>query len=164
LTNDATGLQEISSLDELIEAYVRELSNTLSRSHTLQELEAVLEELSGLIHSFKHRHELVAKLLDSSTTKRSRSQILQTLDAMRIKVDKNGEELALLHAKSQQLLERSELLIAKAQRQIDKEAHKHSGYAVEACGLCAGVGKRLNAPCPACKGRGSVLVQQDMSR
>ena len=35
-----------------------------------------------------------------------------------------------------------------------------SNYQPELCGLCQGNGTHPNHPCPACNGRGAVLVQQ----
>src|SRR5215216_1857217 len=159
--NDESPVSEDTiGLDDLVEAHVRSLANKLSLPHTLQEIEAEVVALNDLIHAFKHKDELLEKLLDSATTEGERGQIQQTLKAMRMKVTNNGAELERLHDKSHQLLERSIYLIAKAQRQINKEAHKHSGYAIELCGLCKGLGGSTDNPCRPCKGRGTVLVHQ----
>jgi hypothetical protein len=147
-------------LAELVETRVRSLANKLSLPHTLQEIEAEVVALNDLIHAFKHKDELLEKLLDGATAEGERGQIRQTLEAMNMKVTANGEELERLHDKSHQLLERSIYLIAKAQRQINKEAHKHSGYALELCRLCKGIGGSTHNPCRPCKGRGTVLVHQ----
>jgi ABC-type transporter Mla subunit MlaD len=160
--DDATRVsQDTSSLDELVETHIRSLANKLSLPHTLQEIEAEVAMLNDLIHAFKHKDELLEKLLDASTAQSTRSQIRESLEALNIKVAKDGTDLALLHAKSHQLLERSIYLITKAQHQINQEAHKYSGYALEACGHCKGPNNHWDTSCPICKGRGTVLVRQD---
>jgi rubrerythrin len=159
--DDAPSVSEdASSLDDLVESHVRRLANKLSLPHTPQEIEAEVTALNDLIHSFKHKDELLEKLLDSTATAHQRRQIRETLKAMYVMETYNGEELEQLHAKSHQLLERSIYLIAKAQRQINKEAHKYSGYSLELCGLCKGLGGSTNKPCRPCKGSGTVLVNQ----
>ena len=50
------------------------------------------------------------------------------------------------------------MLIAKAQRQMNKEAHRGSGYALAECGLCKGLGSGVEDSCLSCKGKGVVLV------
>src|SRR5215212_3445935 len=158
--NDARVSEDINSLDDLVETHVRSLANKLSLPHTLQEIETEVTALNDLIHAFKHKDELLEKLLDSATTEGEGDRIRQTLKAMHIRVAVNQEELERLHDKSHQLLERSVYLIAKAQRQINKEAHRHSGYALELCGLCKGLGGSTDKLCQPCKGRGTVLVHQ----
>src|SRR5215216_4441203 len=159
--NDESPVSEDTiGLDDLVEAHVRSLANKLSLPHTLQEIEAEVAALNDLIHSFKHKDELLEKLLDAATAEGERGRIRQTLKAMHMKVTADGAELKRTHDKSHQLLERSIFLVAKAQRQINKEAHKHSGYSLELCGLCKGLGGSTGRLCRSCKGRGTVLVNQ----
>jgi hypothetical protein len=160
--DDATRVSQATrSLDELVETYIRSLADKLSLPHTLQEIEAEVAVLNDLIHAFKHKDELLEKLLDASTAQSTRIQIRESLEALNIEVAKDGADLALQHAKSHQLLERSIYLITKAQQQINQEAHKYTGYALQACGYCKGLNNRWDTSCPICKGRGTVLVKQD---
>lgn len=159
--NDPADVSEaISGLDDLIEAHIRSLANKLSLPHTLKEIEAEVTALNDLVHAFKYKDELLEKLLDSATIEDNRRKIRETLKAVGMDLTNNRRELERLHDKSRQLLERSVYLIAKAQRQINKEAHKYSGYSLELCGLCKGLGGATNKPCQPCKGRGTVLVGQ----
>jgi hypothetical protein len=160
----ATGpleLEETHSLDELIDNHLQVLFVKLSRPHTLDEIQADVATLNGLIHSFKRRDELLEKLIDSATSEEKRRQIRDTLKANHMKVEEQGLKLEQLHAKSHQLLERSMLLIMKAQWQIQKEAHKNSGYKLETCNNCEGTGcVARRGRCPQCKGTGNVLSHQ----
>jgi hypothetical protein len=153
-------LECASSLDELVETHLQALLNRLAKPHTLHELQVDLASLNGLIDSFRRRDELLEKLIDSATPEQKRRQILETLRANRMKVEDDGSALEQLHAKSHQLLERSRLLIMKAQRLIQKEAHNNSGYRLETCNNCKGTGRNPNARCLSCKGTGTVLKQQ----
>src|ERR1044072_5203586 len=149
-----------NSLDELIEHHLQVLLEKLARPHSLNDIEADLVTLNDLIYSFKRRDELLEKLIDKTTPERKRREILTTLNANRMKVAEDKSELEQLHAKSHQLLERSMLLIMKAQWQIQKEAHKSSGYKLESCNNCEGAGRNDKGRCPVCKGTGSVLKHQ----
>src|SRR4051812_24559226 len=114
-------LEDLSSLDALIEHHLQILLEKLARPHTLMDMEADLANLNDLIYSFKRKDELLEKLIDRTTPEQKRRQIVATLKANHIKIVENGLELEQLHAKSHQLLERSMLLIMKAQWQIQKE-------------------------------------------
>jgi hypothetical protein len=148
------------SLDDLIENHLKSLFDKLSRPHSLDDIESELATLNDLIYTFKRKDELLEKLIDSTTPEENRCQIRKTLEANRIKVAKNQFELEQLHAKSHQLLERSLLLIMKAQWQIQKEAHKSSGYKLETCDYCEGTGHCVSGRCPLCKGIGTILRPQ----
>ena len=148
------------SLDELIEHHLQVLLEKLARPHTLNDIEADLTTLNDLIYSFKRKDDLLEKLIDSATPEQKRRQILATLKANQIKVAENELELEQLHAKSHQLLERSMLLIMKAQWQIQNEAHKNSGYKLDNCNDCEGTGHNDKGRCPVCKGTGNVLKHQ----
>ncbi|HKP87788.1 MAG TPA: hypothetical protein VJZ26_16930 [Blastocatellia bacterium] len=150
---------DMDGLDELIDSHVRNLANKLSRSHTIEEIEGELTTLNDLIYSYKRKDELLEKLLDETTSGEKRKQILQSLKAQRMRVAEDKIGLEQLHAKSHQLLERSILLVAKAQQLIDREAHKHMGYVLQTCGLCKGSRSNAGKPCPACKGAGTTLVR-----
>jgi DnaJ-class molecular chaperone len=63
-------------------------------------------------------------------------------------------------ARSHALLDRSARLIATIQRQIDKDTHKHNGYALEMCGFCNGLGRASERACQVCYGKRTVLVYQ----
>jgi len=153
-------LKDPSALDELIEHHLQILLEKLARPHTLNDIETDLATLNDLIYSFKRKDDLLEKLIDSATPEQKRHQILATLKANRIKVAENNLELEQLHAKSHQLLERSMLLIMKAQWQIQNEAHKNSGYKLENCNGCDGAGHNDKGRCPVCKGTGNVLKHQ----
>jgi excinuclease UvrABC ATPase subunit len=153
-------LEETRSLDELIEKHLQVLFNKLARPHTLDDIEADLVTLNDLIHSYKRKDKLLEKLIDDTTPEEKRRQIRETLIANRIKVADNRSELEQLHAKSHQLLERSMLLIMKAQWQIHKEAHKNSGYELETCNTCEGTGRDVKGHCLLCKGTGNVLSRK----
>ena len=148
------------SLDELIEHHLQALINKLASPHSLREIGTDLATLNGLIYSFKLRDELLEKLIDNTTPEEKRRQIRETLKANRIKVAENILELEQLHAKTHQLLERSMLLIMKAQWQIQKEAHNDSGYKLETCDKCEGTGCNVcGGRCPSCAGAGTILKQ-----
>ncbi len=153
-------LENPSSLDELIEHYLQVLLEKLARPHSLNDIETDLANLNDLIYSFKRKDELLEKLIDKTTPEQKRQQILATLKANSIKIADNRLELEQLHAKSHQLMERSMLLIMKAQWQIQKEAHKNSGYKLENCHDCEGAGRNDKGRCPACQGTGNVLKHQ----
>ena len=147
-------------LDELLEAHVRNLSEKFSRPYAIEEVEEELSALNDLVYTYKRRDELLEKLLDTSTAEEKRKQIRAALQAQRVKVAENRAELQRVHARSHELLQRSALLVIKVQSQISKLAHKYTGYAVEPCGLCKGLGGGREEPCVACNGKGSVLVHQ----
>jgi hypothetical protein len=151
-------------LDELLETQVRTLAETLCRPHTIEEIEVELGALNDLVYTYKRRDELLEKLLDTTTAEEKRGQILEALRAQRMQVARNRADLERLHLRSHELLQRSLGLVIKAQGEIDKKAHKHTGYSLEPCGLCNGIGGSIGAPCVACSGKGSVLVRQPALR
>ena len=159
----ATGplqLEETHTLDEMIEDHLKVLLNKLAKPHNLSDIQEDLANLNGLIDSFKRRDELLEKLIDNTTSEEKRRQIRETLKANRMRVAENGLELEQLHAKSHQLLERSMLLIMKAQWQIHNEAHKNSGYKLETCPNCEGTGRDMRGRCSECNGSGTKLRHQ----
>jgi hypothetical protein len=147
------------SLDALVEKYTHNLFEVLSRSHTLTEMMGEVKALSELIDSYRQRDEMLEKLLDDGGSQEQRSQILRTLQAQDLSVGKNKEELTQLYEHSHNLIERSVSLLARAQLEINRSAHQHTGYALEICGYCKGI-VRANGSCPGCKGQGSVLARQ----
>jgi excinuclease UvrABC ATPase subunit len=158
----ATGTLELEcarSPDELIEHHLQVLFDKLSGPHTLNEIQANLATLNDLIYSFKRKDELLEKLIDNTTPEEKRHQIRETLKTNGMEVADDRLELEQLHAKSHQLLERSMLLIMKAQWQIQKEAH-NSEYRLESCGECEGSGRSVGGRCPSCKGTGNVVSRQ----
>ena len=152
--------QVSSGLDQLLETHIQNLSEILSRTHTLEEIELELATLNDLVYTYKRRDELLEKLLDYGTAEVKRQEILEALRAQRMRVSSNRETLARIHAKSHKLLERSARLVIKAQSMVNERAHLHAGYALEPCGLCHGVGGTTDEPCQPCRGKGSVLVHQ----
>jgi hypothetical protein len=147
-------------LDELLETHVQNLSEKLSRPYAIEEIEEDLSALNDLVYTYKRRDELLEKLLDGTTAAEKRKQILEALQAQHIRVADNQVELERVHARSHELLQKSTLLVVKAQSQISRLAHKHTGYALEFCGLCKGLGGSREEPCVACNGKGSVLVHE----
>ena len=152
--------EDAYALEELVEKHVINLLEILGRPHTIDELGAEITLLSDLVHSFERRDHLIEQLLDSALTERKRSQLRETLEAQHVKVMEDNEEAIRLHRKSQLLIEKSAAILTRAQRQINKEAHNHTGYALEICGLCKSLSSRSNEPCAGCKGKGTVLVRQ----
>jgi hypothetical protein len=147
-------------LYDLVETHVRKLSNTLSSSSTLEEVEAEVNALNNLIYTYKRRDELLEKLLDTSIPDEKRRQIRETMQALSVKVEENTEKLAKDHDRAHKLIERSVALIAKAQRHLGKAAHLHSGYSVKGCGLCTSTGHNGRTLCGVCNGEGRVIVRQ----
>lgn len=158
--DDASVPGDAGGFDDLVETHIRSLAEKLYLHHPLQEIEAEVTALNNLVHAFKHKDELLEKLLEGNATGRERRRIQETLKAMYTMVTDDAEELERLHATSHQLLERAIYLIGRAQLQINEQAHKNSGYSLELCGLCKGLGGSANKPCRPCKGRGTVLVVQ----
>src|SRR4030095_12891731 len=100
------------------------------------------------------------RLLDTSTPQAHRQQIRETLTAQRMQVAENRAEMERVLARSHALLDRSARLIAKIQRQIDKNSHKHTDYALEMCGFCNGLGRASERACQVCHGKRTVPVYQ----
>lgn len=153
-------LEDLSSLDEIIENHLQVLLEKVAKPHIINDIEDDLANLNDLIYSFKRKDELLEKLIDKTTPEQKRLQIIATLEANRIKIAENRLELEQLHAKSHQLLERSMLLIMKVQWQIQKEARNNSGYKLETCVNCEGAGHNDKGRCPVCKSTGNLLKHQ----
>jgi hypothetical protein len=153
-------LEDAYALDGLVEQHSVNLLEILNRPHTIDELGAEIALLSDLIHAFKRKDDLIEQLLNGALPEHKRGQLRATLEAQHVRVGADNDEMLLLHKKSQLLMQKSAALLTKAQRQINKEAHNYSGYALEICGLCKGLGNRSDETCPACKGRGTVLARQ----
>jgi hypothetical protein len=149
-----------NALDELIERHTLNLLSMLNQRHTLDELGAEIALLSELVHSSERKDHLIKRLLENYLSENERAQIEATLEAQQVRVAANREELLRLHRRSQSLIEQSRALIARAQEQINKEAHNHTGYSIERCSHCQGRQYTIDNPCPACKGKGTVLVSQ----
>jgi hypothetical protein len=157
-------LADKNELDAIIEKHSLALLKILGRPHTIDELAAEIAVLADLMHSFKRMDNMIEQLLDGGLSKDKRCEIQAALEAQHVKVAVDHEEMVRLHEKSRMIIERSSAVLAKAQLQVNKEAHNYSGYALEICGLCQGLGDGSVAPCPACKGRGSVPVRQPAVR
>ena len=85
---------------------------------------------------------------------------MKALRAQHVKFADRQEESKRIHLRSQEVLKRSYQLVGLIRRQIDREAHRNSGYLLEVCGFCDGVGGTAKERCPARKGNGTVLVHQ----
>ena len=155
--------EDINALYELVESHTRSLFQILERPHTIEEVEQEVETLNDLIYSFTRTNELLEKLLDNSTSDSKRAQVLKTLKAARMELAEKREYWIQLREKSNGLIKRTAALIAKAQMHIDKEAHRHSGYTLEVCGLCKGLAGDVDN-CSVCNSRGTVLVHQPAAK
>lgn len=152
--------QELDALDELIESHLHKLFQMLSKPHTLAELREEVNTLNDLLSSFSRRNELIEMLQDGLTTEEKREHIREMLRAQRIQFAESQEETARSREKSDILIKRGMGLVDRAQRIINKQAYKHTGYAIEVCGLCKGLRYIEGERCAACKGEGTVLVRQ----
>lgn len=148
------------SLDELVESQTQELIEILARPHTVEELKSHVSTLNDLLYSYSRRTELLQGLADENTPEDRRERIREALKAAYVQSVENREKMSQLLARSSQIIKKTNELIAKAQQQIDREAHKHTGYGLEVCGLCKGTGVCDGGPCAPCKGSGGVLVHQ----
>jgi len=159
--SDSSNVDDLShSIEELIGNHLSHLTEKLENGGSISELAEEVGQLNDLLISYKLRDELLERLLDSNTTEARRKQIRETLKAQRMRVAENRLEMERIHARSHQILDRSARLIATIQRQIDKDAHRYSGYALEICGFCAGLGRASEKTCQVCGGRRTVLVRQ----
>lgn len=152
--------EDLSSIHELVEQRTRSLFEKLSTTYTLEDLQAEVSALNELIETYKRKDEMLEKLLDKATPASTQNRIRETLQALQIEVANHRTELAEQHKRSHQLIQKSIALIIRAQREIDKCAHRHAGYSLEICGLCKGMGFNSENPCPPCKGKGTILVRQ----
>ena len=160
-SNHPRPVDEVSdSLGELIEEHIKRITERLDRDHSLTDIADSVARLNDLLSTYKQRAELFDHLADLSTPEREKKQIRAALRAQRVTVTMNRIDFLRLVARSHDLIERSAHLITTIQRRVDQEAHKHSGYQLEECGFCEGVGGTTLHPCPACKGKGTVLVHQ----
>lgn len=150
------------ALIELIEQHLKSLSEKLQRPHDLQELQVEVTELSDLLTSFRHRAEILTKLLDGATPQKEQENISAVLRAMRDKSLENREAAAEVLARSNELIKKSAALITEAQEMISRRSHLFAGYTAKACGLCKGI--ESGARCAACKGKGSVLVREPATK
>jgi len=158
---DNLHVDEISdSLSELIEEHLERIREIL-RTDSLADAAEEATRLNELLSSYKKRTELLARLSDASTPEKQRKEIREVLAAQRVCFEASQIEHERIIARSYELIARSAHLVAMLHRKIDKEAHKHSGYLLEACGFCKGMGVVMPTnPCPVCKGKGNVLVHQ----
>ncbi|HET9533440.1 MAG TPA: hypothetical protein VFQ92_24015 [Blastocatellia bacterium] len=123
-------------------------------------MRSIVNTLNDLLSSFSRKNDLIQMLQDSFTPEERRRQIREMLRVQQISVSESREEMARLREKSNLLIKRAVNLVSRAQRMIDKQAHKFTGYAIETCGMCKGLRYREGAACFACKGEGTVLVRQ----
>ena len=162
---DSSKVDDLSqSLEELIGDHLSRLNEKLKCGASIAELADEVARLNDLLISYNLRDELLERLLDSATSEARRNQILETLEAQRMKVARNQAEVERVHARSHAILNQSAQVIATIQRQINKNAHKHSGYELEICGFCEGLGRASEKTCPVCRGRRTVLVYQPATK
>jgi hypothetical protein len=158
-------LCEISDrLEELIEEHLTQIEVKIRRDYYLIDIAEEVADLNDLLASYKRRVELLEQLLDCSTPEARRHQIRQALEAQGLRVATDPAELARLYRKSHALLARSVQLVLKIQCRVDKEAFKHTGYALELCGFCGGLPRGAENPCPACHSKRIVLVIQPSTK
>src|SRR5262249_636877 len=163
--SDGSNVDDLSqSLEELIGDHLSRLTEKLQSGASITELADEVGRLNDLLISYKLRDELLERLLDSATSEARRNQIHETLEAQRMKVAGNQTEVERVHDRSHKILNKSAQVIAKIQRQINKNAHKHSGYELEICGFCEGLGRASEKTCPVCRGRRTVLVYQPATK
>ncbi|HKA21072.1 MAG TPA: hypothetical protein VKN18_22515 [Blastocatellia bacterium] len=163
--SDGSNVDDLSqSLEELIGDHLSRLTEKLQDGASIAELADEVGRLNDLLISYKLRDELLERLLDNATSEARRNQILETLDAQRMKVARNQAEVERIHSRSHDILNKSAQVIATIQRQINKNAHKHSGYELEMCGFCEGFGRASEKTCPVCRGRRTVLVYQPATK
>jgi predicted nucleic acid-binding Zn ribbon protein len=154
-------VDEVSdSLEELIEEHLKRINEKLGQPHSLAEIADSVSQLNDLLASYKKRSELLNSLVDVKTPISKKESIRRMLEAQHVRVAANHEECMRLALRSQQIIARSTQLVVRIRRQVDLEAHRNSGYLLETCGLCEGVGGTTDQLCPACKGKGNVLVHQ----
>lgn len=108
------------SLDELIEAHLQALLDKLARPCTAEVIGAEVATLNDLLQSYKLMNEMLERLIDSATPEENRRHIIETLQALHVRVANNQSEIKRLHAKSRQLMERSTLLIRQAQEEMSR--------------------------------------------
>lgn len=144
------------SLCELLETHVQVLSEMLSRSYTLSDIEQEVVILHDLLDSYKRRNELLGKLLDTEASPNSSVQKCEPLKDKR----KIAERVDQAHDRAHKLMLRSAAMLITARRVIQQRTRTYKGYAPEICARCQGLGGSIESPCPACKGIGSVMVQQ----
>jgi len=161
---DCEAPTDTDALIDLIERHTRALSEIILVTHTPQELQEEVTELSDLLTSFRYRTELVAKLIDSTTQQEQRNSIRAMLRAMKIQPLEHKEQASALLARSNELIKKAASFITRAQGEISRTAHLFAGYTAKVCGLCKGVETGPDDPCRVCKGKGSVLVHEPTTK
>ena len=150
---------EQTGFEDLLESRLTELLSKVGHC-AVEELQAELHSLHSLIDQYKRDNELLESLASPIITSDQRAELRQQLQEQRLRVAANRAEAERLHAQSQRVLEHSAVLLAKIERRVYERTHRGTSYAPELCGLCRGIGGDANDPCPACKGRRTVLAHQ----
>ena len=145
--------------DDLLESRLRQLLTAVGNI-SLDEVQAELTALGQLIDNYKRNDELLEGLLDTSTSRERRVEIVEKLKNQRLAVAQNRGQLEHLHRRSHQALMRSVQLLAMIERQVYRRTNIGSSYAPEICNYCEGIGSSCGEPCPACNGKRTVLVYQ----
>jgi DNA repair exonuclease SbcCD ATPase subunit len=148
-----------NDLAELLEEHVRRLTDKLSGSFRIEEVEAEIRELDALITTVKRRDEIVERLLDSRTPKNEREELRAGIEANQIRMSENRAQLMEIHRKSEALLLKSVRLMVESRRKLERERRVTPEYSLELCASCRGLGGNSKSPCPVCGG-GTVLVHQ----
>ncbi|HJQ68298.1 MAG TPA: Crp/Fnr family transcriptional regulator [Blastocatellia bacterium] len=103
----------MTSLDELVETQLRNLSEKLARPHSLEELEREVTILNELVQSFKFRDELLKRLADDDLPAAPRRQAREAVARHVEIVRQNRRRSSELISKSHRLIEKSERLFAR---------------------------------------------------
>ena len=152
--------EALTSLEDPLEVHLCILESKLSGQLTPEEIEAEIIPILGSVDDMSQLDGLLEKLLDPTTTIAKLQEVADRLPDSTRRVTENRGDLKRLHSISHQLIERSVLLLTKAQRLIDRSKNKTSKFALEICGFCDGFGLIEDSACPACKGERIILVYQ----
>ena len=139
---------------------LNDLSQKIAEPHAIAQIQAEVDAINDLLYSLRRRTELMAKLSDGSVPEKKRKEISSILGVHHIHAEKPRPGLVYLVSESNELIQKATALIATAQQCINQNAHLLAGYELKPCALCSGGVASAGEACPACKGRGSVLVRQ----
>lgn len=110
--------EEVSEMDELIHAHVRNLADVLARPHSIEELEADVAALHEIIQLFKSSNELLKGLEDGSTPDNQRAQVRRRLQRQKELITGHKEASGLMVDKSHGLIRKSAVLTMKMRERL----------------------------------------------
>jgi hypothetical protein len=151
---------DTDALIEQINARLNDLSRKIVEPHAIAQIQAEVDTINDLLYSLRRRTELMAKLSDGSVPEKRRKERCSVLGVHHIHAEKPRPGLVYVVSESNELIQKATALIATAQQCINQNAHLSAGYELKPCALCSGGVASAGEACPACKGRGSVLVRQ----